>query len=142
MNLLSNQLQAAGESADIADIFAQLEVPTITGLPQHQGDISVIPASMVDDGYSRPTAPVPAVGVAVVQGEATSNTHLLLAVGPVFYLAREFDVELPTIGYLFVPEGSTAVLDHPEHGNSGIGAGEYVIRAKRTQAEALERVYD
>lgn len=130
---------------DITDsalaMFAQmLDIPTVAGL-QHQGDVSVIPAAMVRD-YRTPTAPVPAAGVAVVRGESGGNTHLLLAAGDVRFDGRDPSPTDLTLGSLLVAEGATAWLDHPEHGNSGIAPGEYVIRRKREQSDELRLVAD
>lgn len=125
---------------DLAVLAAQLDVPTVAGL-QHQGDVSVIPAAMVRD-YRTPTAVVPRAGVPVVRGESGGNTHLLLADGRVLLDLREATAADLTLGSLLVPEGATAWLDHPEHGNTGIAPGEYVIRRKREQADELRMVAD
>jgi hypothetical protein len=85
---------------------------------------------MVSD-YGEPHSPVPASGVAVVGGESTGNTHLLLAAGRVLYDPRPSFLDDLTLGCLRVFAGATAYLDHPEHGNSGIAPGEYVLRRKR-----------
>ena len=126
--------------ADLTALAAQLDIPTIAGL-QHQGDVSVVPARMVGD-YFIPTTPVPAAGVPVVRGESGGNTHLLLASGDVRLDVRVADAEDLTLGSLLVAEGATAWLDHPEHGNTGIAPGEYVLRRKREQADELRMVAD
>jgi hypothetical protein len=124
---------------DLATLARELGVPTVAGL-QHQGDVSVIPASMVDD-YHPPTNPVPASGVAVVGGEATGNTHLLLACGRVLFDPHPLPDHM-TLGSLHVTGGATAYLDHPEHGNSAVAPGNYVLRRKREQADHLRTVTD
>lgn len=134
----------------------QVEVPVLTGL-QRQGDIIVIPLSMLRVGWNRSPHPVmgpiihqvSAAGVAVVRGEAGGNTHLLLAAGDVFYDAAEqrpqpvgpraADPQVAEwgftdglgIGALQVNGGATAYLAHPEHGYMGIGPGVYLIRRQR-----------
>ncbi len=108
---------------------------------QHQGDVSVVPARMVTD-YTTPTGQVPAAGVPVVRGESGGNTHLLLASGDVRLELREASAEDLTLGSLLVADTATAWLDHPEHGNSGIAPGEYVLRRKREQADELRMVAD
>lgn len=130
MKLLSN---VRSNGADLAHLAAELDIPTIAGL-QHQGDVSVVPAAMASDGPTRPTAQVPAVGVAVVRGEAGGHTHLLLASGDVRYDVHEGAADDITLGSLEVGEGATAWLDHPEHGNTGIAPGLYVLRRKREMA--------
>lgn len=118
----------------------ELGIPVIAGL-QHQGDVSVVPARMVDD-FRAPTTVVPAAGVPVVRGESGGNTHLLLGDGRVCLDAREASADRLTLGSLRVDEGATAYLAHPEHAFSGIGPGDYVIRRKRTQADEIRLVVD
>jgi hypothetical protein len=128
------------DDADLAALAAQLDVPTVAGL-QHQGDVSVIPADMARD-YRIPTTVVPRAGVPVVRGESGGNTHLLLADGPVLLDLRVASATDLTLGCLLVPAGATAWLDHPEHGNTGIAPGAYVLRRKREQADELQLVAD
>jgi len=124
------------DGADLAHLAAELDIPTIAGL-QHQGDVSVIPAAMAPGDHVRPTTRVPAAGVAVVRGEAGGHTHLLLASGDVRYDARDGASDDIVLGTLEVGEGATAWLDHPEHGNTGIAPGRYVLRRKREVAPRL-----
>lgn len=127
-------------TVDLAALAAQLDVPTVAGL-QHQGDVSVIPASMVHD-YRTPTDAVPREGVPVVRGESGGNAHLLLAEGPVLLTLRAASATDLTLGCLLVLPGATAWLDHPEHGNTGIAPGVYVLRRKREFADELRMVAD
>jgi hypothetical protein len=78
----------------------------------------------------------------VVRGESGGNTHLLLASGDVRFDQRAATAEDLTLGSLIVGDGATAWLDHPEHGNTGIAPGEYVLRRKREQADELRMVAD
>lgn len=126
--------------ATFKELAAEWDVPTVAGL-QHQGDVSVVPASMVRD-FRKPTEAVPREGVAVVRGESGGNTHRLLAEGDVRFEARAASAEDLTLGSLHVGEDATAWLDHPEHGNTGIAPGEYVLRRKREQAEEMRMVAD
>ncbi|MBO2450868.1 hypothetical protein J4573_27490 [Actinomadura barringtoniae] len=121
------------DDADLARLAAELDIPTIDGL-QHQGDVSVIPASMASEDHRPPVTPVPAAGIAVVRGEAGGHTHLLLASGDVRYDVREGAADDLTLGSLEVGDGASAWLDHPEHGNTGIAPGRYVLRRKREMA--------
>ncbi|MEW2352407.1 hypothetical protein [Spirillospora sp. NPDC029432] len=130
MELLST---VRADGADLARLAAELDIPTIAGL-QHQGDVSVLPAAMAGEDDRRPETPVPAAGVAVVRGGAGGHTHLLLASGDVRYDAREGAAGGITLGVLEVGDGATAWLDHPEHGNTGIAPGRYVLRRKREMA--------
>jgi hypothetical protein len=126
------------DGVDLAHLAAELDIPTIAGL-QHQGDVSVIPAAMAAEDHRRPMTPVPAAGIAVVRGEAGGHTHLLLASGDVRYDSRDGAADDFTLGSLEVGDGATAWLDHPEHGNTGIAPGRYVLRRKR---ELAPRVLD
>src|SRR4051794_23044098 len=117
------------DGTDLRSLARQFEVPVVDGL-QHQGDVSVVPARMVDD-YTRPRVPVPAAGVSLLRGESSGNTHRLLAGGEVWYeRAWHFvsDESVLTLGCLLVGGDAEAYLDHPEHGNSGIAPGAYVLR--------------
>jgi hypothetical protein len=124
------------DGTDLAHLAAELDIPTLAGL-QHQGDVSVIPAAMALEDHQHPVTPVPAAGVAVVSGEAGGHTHLLLASGDVRYDARDGAANDITLGSLEVGDGATAWLDHPEHGNTGIAPGRYVLRRKREVAPRL-----
>ena len=120
-------------------LVADAEVPVLAG-PQAQGDLMVIPtvAPLHLDWTT-----VPAVGVQVVHGEATGNTH---------WLHRGFDSigvlwarvdQGVVIGYVDVPVGQSALLVHTdEHGANGLAAGVYAIHGKREQADEIRRVAD
>lgn len=116
---------------DVSD----LEVPVLTG-PQRQGDVLIIP----DNGAHPTGTPVPRVGVAVVRGEATGNTHLLQCDGDVTWAPAALSLVL---GYLDVGDGATAYLIHTdEHGVNAIGPGRYILTGKREQADEIRRVAD
>jgi hypothetical protein len=132
--------QLIDSDTDLPALARQLDIPVLAGL-QHQGDLSVIPSSMAS-GYRSPRRGVPATGVAVLRGEAGGNTHLLLAAGPVLFEHRVASATDLDLGWLHVPDGAEAYLDHPEHGNSGIAPGRYVLRRKREQTDALRLVVD
>ena len=136
-------LSEAPADQALAELAAELDVPVVAGL-QHQGDVSVIPAAWAPE-YRTPTTPVPRAGVPVVRGESGGNTHALLADAGSGVLVTVLDavsVEDLTVAHLLVPDGAVAWLDHPEHGNSGIGPGEYVLRRKREQADIVRMVAD
>ena len=117
-------------------LIADAEVPVISGKPQRQGDVFIVP--MRKGGVAR-LAPVPPEGIAVVRGENGGNTHLLVADGPVLFAPRESGADM---GTLVVPEDATAYLIHPEHGCNAIGEGTYVVRRQREQAEEIRLVQD
>lgn len=124
------------------DTLAELEVPVLTG-PQRQGDVGIFPGAAYPAHACTDTHLVPAAGVQVVRGEATGNTHLLHAVGPVFWCSAGDQSDSVALGFLYVPDGSTAYLIHSdEHGANGIGPGSYRVKGKREQAEVIRRVAD
>ncbi len=101
-----------------------------------QGDVIVIPDRVLPV-HGRATTPVPAEGVAVVEG---GNTHLLMAEGAVRYDA----LPAPSLrlGTLTVPVGATAYLLHPEHGAVGLRPGSYTVSRQREQYEVARLVED
>jgi len=117
-------------------------VPVHTGLSR-QGDVIVIPARMATRSPSPASTPLPKGGFPVVRGESGGNTHMLLAEGTVFFdPAGDVSATQLDLGVLTVPEGSTALLAHPEHAYSAFGPGSYVIRRQREQADELRIVAD
>lgn len=136
-------LQTILDRADITaadQALADIDVPVLTGL-QRQGDVLIFPRPAIGAAEAAAMTPVPPAGVAVVRGEATGNSHLLYADGPVLWDAPSSD--MLRLGVLHVPTGSVAWLIHTdEHGANGIGPGTYVLLGKREQADELRRVAD
>lgn len=99
------------------------EVPTVT-TAACQGDVSIFRTD--DDDPA--TVPMPAKGVVVVRSEASQNTHSIHPNGEVFFEYRESGLLL---GVLTVPEGSTALLSHQEHGALEITPGTYRVGRQR-----------
>lgn len=102
-----------------------------------QGDVSILRITTAPA-----TTLVPAAGVAVVRGENGGNTHSLHGDGPIL-----FDRSAPSdtglaLGILTVPEGSTAVLLHPEHGGMSIIPGTYRVGRQREMADEIRMVAD
>ena len=102
-----------------------------------QGDVSILRVT------TRPaTTPMPA-RVDVVRGEAGGNTHSLHPSGDCFWdAATARSVADLTLGTLTVPEGSTAVLAHPEHGFLELAPGTYRIGRQREYAGEWAYVAD
>lgn len=120
-------------------LVADAEVPILTG-PQAQGDLLVVPVEKI----AGELIPVPDVGVQVVFGEATGNSHFLHHGfdSPDVMFVRVDDGTL-TLARLLVPEGQNAQLIHTdEHGSAGIGPGLYEIHAKRELRDEITRVQD
>lgn len=125
------------------DTLAELEVPVITGLPQRQGDVAIVPRKPATSAELSQMAVVPAEGVQVVRGEATGNTHLLHASGECRFRPVVASGPSTLLGVLTVAEGAECFLIHTdEHGANGIGPGTYELRGKREQADQIRRVQD
>ncbi len=110
-------------------LSAEAEVPVLQGM-QRQGDVLVRPARESYDVAN--SVAVPSNGIPVVRGENGGNTHLLLGEGDVRYLPLE-DTG-PTsldLGVMFVGNGATAYLAHPQHGYMAIGEGTFVFSRQR-----------
>lgn len=136
MHTLEKLIETHG--IDVHDhLDRQVTVPIITGF-QRQGDVLVMPNAAVPVA----TTPVPAAGTAVVRGESGGNTHAIVGDGPVFCDVRTASATDLTLATLTVPPGSVAYLAHPEHAYSGIGAGSYMLRRQREQADELRMVQD
>lgn len=136
MATTSEMIEATGVNVVTAMDIADVEIPVLAGL-QRQGDVLVLPADV-----AAKTA-VPATGTPVVRGESGGNTHAVYAAdGPVFCDVHAGSVRDLRVAVLFVPEGSTAYLGHPEHGYQGIAPGSYEIRRQREMAEEMRMVAD
>ncbi len=112
------------------------DVPVVS-VAAAQGDVSILRVT------TRPaTTPMPA-RVDVVRGEAGGNTHSLHPSGDCFWdAATARSVADLTLGTLTVPEGSTAVLAHPEHGFLEVAPGTYRIGRQREYAGEWAYVAD
>lgn len=98
---------------------------------------------MIESLTPEQDAMVPQGGVQVVRGENGGNTHTLLAeTGSVFFDQRTPSATDLSLGTLTVPEGSVALLAHPEHAFSRIGAGSYTIHRQREQSDEIRIVRD
>lgn len=127
-----------------AHLVAQAEVPVLPG-PQVQGDVIVTPTR--PGLMSGETVEVPAGGVQVVRGEATSNTHWLdngnVDAAPCEWTARTATASDPMLGVLVVPEGQFALLTHTdEHGSNGIAPGCYRVGRQVEHADQIRLVQD
>lgn len=121
----------------IVDKGAGVDVPVLDEL-QSQGDVIIIPTrARMPEGATV----VGRAGVAVIEGEATRNTHLLLVDGvsrwaPVSR-GNEFD-----LGVLEVESGAAYLTHTDEHGFLGMAPGRYTIRRQRQQADLIRAVQD
>ena len=112
------------------------EVPVVSAAAA-QGDVSILRVTT-----PAATTPMPS-RVDVVRGEAGGNTHSLHPSGDCFWdghAARS--VTDLTLGTLTVPEGSTAVLAHHEHGFLEVAPGTYRIGRQREYAGEWAYVAD
>lgn len=133
------QILSVHDIAVADELLADLVVPVLAG-PQRQGDVLILPRGPLSVAEREACVRVPAEGVAVVVGEATGNTHMLDADGPVWFARRASGV---TIGVVEVPDGSTGYLIHTdEHGANALAPGTYSLHGKREQADVIRRVAD
>lgn len=117
-------------------LIREAEVPVVTRAAC-QGDVSVLRVTK-----DAATTVLPPAGFPVVRGEAGGNTHSLHGDGPVFFdPAAGRDGEL-LLGRLTVPDGSQAVLAHPEHGFLTIASGTWEIGRQREYAGEWRMVAD
>lgn len=122
---------------DILDhLDREVEVPTVTNAAC-QGDVSI---RRIDHAVA--TKPVPQAGVAVVRGENGGNTHSLHGDGPIFWDVAPDDRDALVLGTLTVPDESTAVLAHPEHGFLAVAPGCYELGRQREFAGEWRMVAD
>lgn len=138
MATTTEMIAATGVTVTTAQDF-NLEIPVLSGV-QRQGDVLVRPTALLDGSVA--AMPVPVTGTPVVRGENGGNTHTIYAAdGPVFCDTRDAGADL-IVALLYVPEGSTAYLGHPEHGYQGIGPGFYEVRRQREMADEMRMVAD
>lgn len=124
-----------------ADFTADDPIPVLGGL-QFQGDVGIVPATILDRPVSAATRDIPVDGFPVVRGENGGNTHLLLRTPGVHFDARTDADNALLLGVLTVDEGSAAYLAHPEHGYCGIAPGTYEVTRQREQADEVRMVRD
>lgn len=135
MATIMEMIGATGVTVDTEQDFS-LEIPVLDEM-QRQGDVLVMPGNVTA------TTPVPPTGTPVVRGENGGNTHAIflnLDRAPVF--CDVVTTRALRIATLYVPEGSTAYLGHPQHGYQGIAPGRYEIRRQREQADKIRIVAD
>src|SRR2546423_7861110 len=121
MRTLGEAIELHGIDVD-EHLDREMAIPILTGL-QAQGDVMVVPRR----SQACAATPVPADGVPVVRGEFGGHTHTPLAEGAGAFGAATREEGLD-IGVLTVAAGATAFLAHPDHADSGIGPGTYVLR--------------
>lgn len=119
---LADAISVTGkEVLDYLDRDASVPVVTRAAC---QGDVSFLRS---EDAPA--TTLMPKQGVVIVKSEASANTHSLHADGPVFWDYRSDGSLL--LGVLTVPEGSSALVSHQEHGALQITPGTYRVGRQR-----------
>lgn len=103
----------------------EVSVPVVT-TAACQGDVSILRVTKDPAVTAVPTA-----GFPVVRGENGGNTHSLHGDGPIFFDPAPARDGSLILGRLTVPDGSEAVLAHPEHGFMAIAPGTYEIGRQR-----------
>lgn len=112
------------------------DVPLVT-TAACQGDVSLLRVTT-----AAATTPLPQAGYPVVRGEAGGNTHSLHADAGVCFDANSGNSEGLVLGHLTVPDGTRAVLAHPEHGFLEIAPGTYRVGRQREWAGEWRMVAD
>jgi hypothetical protein len=121
-----------------------MTVEVITDRPQAQGDLIVLPWP-VDVATQQRTqdvslaTPIGPSGALVLSGVGGHEHRLVPSTGVSWYAYPNAG---QTLGVLAVQVGAVATLRHVEHGDSAIGAGVYVIRRQREQADEIRLVAD
>lgn len=110
----------------------QVDVPKVDQVAA-QGDVLILRVTTAPATQAMPKT------VVVVASEASSNTHTLHPNGECFY--ERLDNGL-VVGVLTVPQDSTALLSHQEHGGLEILPGTYEIRRQREFAGEWRMVAD
>lgn len=133
--LLSDSLTITGKTV-LDHLDRAAEVPRINRIAA-QGDVLVLRVTTTPA-----TDPLPRCVIAVAS-EASSNTHTLHPNGPCYWHPHTAtNVADLVLGTLTVPDGSTALLSHQEHGNIEIDPGTYEIRRQREFAGEWRYVAD
>ena len=125
---------------DVLDhLERQVTIPVLDG-PQAQGDLIVLPRSMVrtvtEPSWAR-WMPVGHGGVELVRGVAGNNPHTLVADAGTCECT--FGVHDPLgLGIVLFTNTAPVYLIHPEHGGSGVAPGTWLVR-RQQEAEAGRR---
>lgn len=116
-------------------------VPVLSG-NQAQGDVYILradtPGVVPLSGDGQPIG----AGFDIVEGQGIRNPHTLVDLGGrcrIIAGTAGYDHDVAT---LVVPAGAECFLVHPQHGANGIGAGTFVLRRQREQAEQVRVVAD
>lgn len=116
----------------LAHLERQVTVPVLDG-PQAQGDLIVLPLSMittVTEHHWTLWRPVPAGGVELVRGVAGNNPHTLVADPGTCEWTPEVRDPL-RLGIALFTNTEPAYLIHPEHGGSGVAPGTWLVRRQQ-----------
>lgn len=144
---MSKDILTIGETcvaigADPGDFATSLEIPVISGRPQAQGDLAVIPHR-----HARATTLLPPAGEVIVVGRG-GHAHALATDS--LGVCWDFDGSGGQIlGVLTVPAEAVVFLFHSpvsgprrlaEHAPLAIGPGRYEIRRQREESPAGGRL--
>lgn len=129
-------MSAATGISVLDHLDADLDVPVVSQAAC-QGDVSILRVTTAAAKTPMPNR------VDVVRSEVGGNTHSLHPSGPCFWDAHtSSSVADLALGTLTVPEGSTAILAHPEHGFMEIAPGTYLVGRQREYAGEWAYVAD
>jgi hypothetical protein len=125
---------------DVLDhLERQVTIPVVAG-PQAQGDLIVIPFTMLPDVTVPADArwqTVPAAGIELLRSVAGGNPHTLVAdAATCRWTAQVRDPVGLALGALVAT--APAYLIHPEHGGAGIAPGRYLVRRQRERDAGMD----
>jgi hypothetical protein len=132
MTTVHSLLESNQMSTQLAD---DLDIPTVTGRPQAQGDLIVVPTK--PGKSARPTKPIPDSGVVLVRGNG-GHAHVLIGAGT----WTPGTADSLDLGVVQVPDGGEAFLIHEEHGALGVGPGCYRVGQQQEVWDEIRRVAD
>jgi hypothetical protein len=120
---------------DLEHLLDTVEIPVSSG-PQAQGDVAWYP---VRKGQVEGLKPIAAKGIVIVEG-LNGHPHTLFADGECFWAPNTQRGQ--RLGVAVVPEGSTLIIGHNEHGYSAAGPGQYNFNRSREQRTEIEILAD
>lgn len=126
------EILARTELSVLDHLERELTVPVLDG-PQAQGDLIVLPLSMVPVVTTNAWTnwqSVPRHCVELVRGVAGGNPHTLVADAGTCRWTGGFTDPL-RLGVALFENTAPAYLIHPEHGGSGVAPGRWLVRRQQ-----------
>jgi len=128
-------LQKMFPVGDLDHLLDEAEIPVLK-TPQAQGDVFWYP---VRDGQVSGLKPIPSQGLVIVEG-LNGHPHTLFADGECLFAPNPQRGQ--RLGTAVIPEDSTLIVGHNEHGYSMVGSGTYVFNRSREQSDEIRILAD